>query len=438
MDDLDLALIASILRDGKPSFKRARERGLRADLLRGSGKAIFEFLAEYHLRFDDLPPKEVVLGKLGIPLPLVPSNLYSDFLVDEIFNRKTYEFVYNGYKQLEELLIAKPPNVKQLTGKLEELVLNLRREQLTEVKVESMFALGKEVIAHYERIKSGERGILTPWPNVNEATLGFWPEDLVIFVSRSGIGKSWTAILLALCAWQQGKKVLFATTEMSKLRIAMRLYAALCKLPYKEFTHGKLTIHSEPRLYETVEKMLHQEGLYVIGGNFDFRTESLSTAIDEVRPDVLLMDGAYLLKSQGKDRSERAANSFDDLKRITIRHGIPVLATHQFNREVKTNVATSVKAESISLTDVANWNASVIYGLVQTDDMKRDKRLIFKPLKLREGTGDEVEVNWDLDTMNFSEIGIVRHGTKDSGDSAEYDSGAGSTDTTIGNDTVPF
>lgn len=438
MEDLDLCVVASLLREGKPALKKARERGLRPDLLQGKGKDVYQFLVEYHLRFDDLPPLEIIQGKTGIVLPEISSALRAEFVVDEVFNRKTFEFALKSHKKIEELLTSTPPQVKEVVEAFESTVLELRREQLIQSKVESLFSLGPAVKDHYDKIKGGARGILTPWPAINDITLGFWPMDLVLFVARLGSGKTWTAVQLALYAWQQKKRVLFASTEISRLRIGIRLFALMGKLNYKEFTHGRLTIFSEPKFYQMVEEFLHEEGLYVVGGNFDFRIEALSAAIDEVRPDFLILDGAYLLRTSGATRTDQAANAFNELKRLSIRHEIPVATTHQFNREVKTNIASSVRAESIGLTDVAGWNADLIVGLVQTDDMKRDKKMRLKPLKAREGAGDEVEINWDLDTMDFRELGIVTsNGSRGGGDADEFDSGVGSSSSGPSTD-IPF
>jgi hypothetical protein len=84
-----------------------------------------------------------------------------------------------------------------------------------------------------------------------------------------------------------------------------------------------------------------------------------------------------------------------------------------------------VKQESIALTDVAAWNADLIIGLVQTDDMKRDKRMIWKPLKMREGVAEEWETNWNLDTMNFTELPKAGGGSKSAGGGDADELGSG-------------
>jgi len=122
------------------------------------------------------------------------------------------------------------------------------------------------------------------------------------------------------------------------------------------------------------------------------------------KPDLVLVDGAYLLKVPGITRTERASNVFDELKRLAKRSKAAVVATMQFNREVKVNQAKTVQADSIAMTDVAGWNADLIFGLIQTEEMKKNRRMAFKPLKVREGESEEIECNWDFERMDFSEI----------------------------------
>jgi replicative DNA helicase len=684
--------MASLLREGKGAFKDARSNGLRAELLTGDGLKIFNFVSDYYLRFGDLPPLPIIAGKTGINLEDPPAGVPSAFLVSEVLDRALHSKLLKGWNKLDELLRATPTDAKGSLAYLEEFLLELRREKLSEAKVQSLFTLGPEVVAYYQMMEQGKMGIQTPWAGVNEPTMGFWPMDLILFVARVGIGKcvdestvitdpvtgvprtirevvetgaqslvyswspeegihaapitakvdtgrkecleveflsgrkvvvtpehpflsqegwrradkicardvlglpaylpeplkpkevssedlglyalrglvdplpnevfclpnhqlslliariwmwhgstdgsvklsagilaarqlqhlllrfgiqsrvtedpedpwalsipllayqtfldaipitgdlrvgvekgaipsdlswpvelwsssgvfwdsvvsitpvgerkiydlsvsstscfiandiivhnTWTAVITALHAWQQGKRVLFASTEISRLRIATRMYALLHRLPYRQFIKGKLDVFTRDKFFKGVEDMLTQENLYVVGGDFDFRVETLSAALEEIKPDLTILDGAYLLRTSGQNRTEKAANAFDDLKRLAHRHKTAMVVTHQFNREVKANVASSVRTESIGLTDVAGWNADLIFGLVQTDEMKKDRKMRIKPLKVREGIGEEIEVNWNLDTMDFSQLGVV--GGSSSGDADEFDTG---------------
>jgi len=271
--DLDLATMASLLREGKGAFKDARSNGLRAELLTGDGLKIFNFVSDYYLRFGDLPPLPIIAGKTGINLEDPPAGVPSAFLVSEVLDRALHSKLLKGWNKLDELLRATPTDAKGSLTYLEEFLLELRREKLSEAKVQSLFTLGPEVVAYYQMMEQGKMGIQTPWAGVNEPTMGFWPMDLILFVARVGIGKTWTTVITALHAWQQGKRVLFASTEISRLRIATRMYALLHRLPYRQFISGKLDVFTRDKFFKGVEDLLGQESLYAVGGDFDFRVE---------------------------------------------------------------------------------------------------------------------------------------------------------------------
>jgi replicative DNA helicase len=248
-----------------------------------------------------------------------------------------------------------------------------------------------------------------------EPTSCFIANDIIVH-------NTWASLMIAEHAWTgydqtiknlttgettTGKKkhrVLYVTTEMSKLRIALRFYALRTKLEYGRLRSGELTIFEEEKLRKHTLSELKETGLDIVGGNFDFRIETLAAAIDEAEPELVIIDGIYLIKVPGKDRIEQAANAFGEVKRLTVRQKLPIVVTSQFNREVKANQASTARAESVALTDAAVWHSTLIFGMVQTDDDKIAKRMQVKQLKVRDGAGEDFELDWSFDTMTFSEL----------------------------------
>lgn len=405
--DLDKSLVAAIITAGRAGLEQAQQFGIGPVRLQGEGKTAYEFVVEYLQKYNELPSSDFVLGKTGVSLD--PASAPVLALIEEVNNRHLHNKIQQGLKEVIQKQEARQPGESYLV--LEKLLEDLRTEQIGSVNVESVWKLGPEIRAFYDRIKSGQRGIETPWPTINDATLGFWPEDLILFVARVGMGKTWTAVQLAHYAWstqrpgiERGTRVLFITTEVSRMRIGMRFLAYRKKLPYGDFTHGRLSTFKEFDFYKETEALYSSDGLYIIGGDFDFKLESVAAAIETCKPDLVVIDGVYLLRVQGQTRTERMANAFDEVKRLAKRKKVPIIITTQFNREVKKDIAKTVQVESIALSDVGGWNADLIFGLIQTDDMRKEKQMIFKPLKVREGEGKEITVNWDFMNMDFSEL----------------------------------
>jgi replicative DNA helicase len=406
--DYDKGLVAALLREGPSSVRKARQL-VPLDYLTGDGKKALEFVQKYTSDHRATPSLQLVQQHTRVDLdpdPIGASNgeldAPSSFWIDNIVDRRLHTQLQKGLQESLKHLQDEAP--KDALFIMEKALQEIRKDRLaTEAKVETLGPLSKKVWQYYLDIQAGKRGILSPWATINDMTLGFWPGDLALFVARIGVGKTWAAVLLANAAWTAGHKVLFATTEISRVRIAMRFLCVHYRLNYRDFRMGRLTDFSEAKLKGALKEIMDDANLYVAGGDFDFQIDNFATCIEEIDPEFIIVDGAYLLRVEGKNRNERAANAFDELKRIANRYETPIAATTQFNREAKQNVASTAKLENIGLTDVAGQNADLAFALMQTDDMKREKRLTMNSMKVREGEGKDLELNWDFETMNFSE-----------------------------------
>jgi len=186
--------------------------------------------------------------------------------------------------------------------------------------------------------------------------------------------------------------------------LAMRFFALNLRMPYDDIRRGRLGEFVEEKFYAGVNELIAEEGLDIVSGDFDYTIDNIEAAVDRHKPDILGIDGPYLIKNEGKDRHERVSNTFDDFKRIGRKHQNVTIANLQFNRSAKTGQGNTIAAENIGITDVAGWNSDVVYGLLQTEDMKNDWEMGVKALKIREGKPDEFKIHWNHKDMDFSEI----------------------------------
>lgn len=429
--DFTQSLARAILDGGKPAYREFLQRGVPDELLQGVGRPALEYIAEHYAQYGVLPGIAIIEGKLGIPLPPNLDGGTAAFWAEEIIKNAIGNEVKKSIDSSLDLL-KNQKNIESFE-ELQQAVFRIQKLRVggEDARVTSMFEEGKGVWEYYQRLKAGERGILTPWPSMNDTTLGFNPEELILFVARSGIGKTFASLMLAEHAWSgydlwvkprlpddsegnrvygdpvlthRKHRVLYVTTEMSKLRIALRFFALQQRLPFGRLRSGNLTVFEEEKLKKATLGALKESGMGVVGGNFDFRVETLAAAIDEAEPEIVIIDGIYLIKVPGKDRIEQAANAFSEVKRLTMSKKLPIVVTSQFNREVKANQAATARAESIALTDAAVWHSTLIFGMVQTDDNKKEKRMQMKQLKVRDGSGEDFELDWDFDAMNFAEV----------------------------------
>lgn len=413
---LDLMLMSALADEGLPGIKLFTENKVDETLfMDDDARKVFSFVIEFWQTYNSFPSRDVIEGRTGVSLLTVTEPL--SFYVKEIVDRAVFSTMTAGVSKVFKSLEL--GDLAQARTDFVALSADIAAKDTAQARLVSFADVIPEIKDRYALIKSGKRGILTPWETLNDATLGFWAEELILIVARSGVGKTWLLILLSLCALIQGKVVLFGTTEVSREVVAARFVAAYGKIPYADFRSAKLNIYQEENLWNILDEMSKLTNFYLLGGDFDFQLASFELAIRESGCDMAILDGAYLAKGKGPNRTEQLADVFNDLKRIAKRNRIVMLASNQLNRGAKKDDPKAATQENVALSDVAVWNSDQIWAIIQSEDMKSDGKAILKNLKLREGYCPEVSINWDFTTMNFEEV------SGDEGTDADFDAIAG-------------
>lgn len=398
--DLDMGLVSAVMRGGNKAYFTAKKLGIRKGVLLGPAVDAWEAMEFGVVETGVLPSKDYIESKTGGKLINVEDSV--ELYVEEIRKRGLWKKLRAGKEVLEEKLSERKPD--EALEEFQKVIREVHLSRLSGSPTESLLAVGREVLEYYERVKRGERGVLTPWDAINEMTLGFWPGDFVVVVARMGIGKTFALLMMARHAWRSGKRVLFVGTEMSRVKLAMRFYSIHLKAPYKDVRRGQLGQYQEEEFMKGINAMLEEEGLSVVGDDFNAEMPDIEAAIEEVQPDIVFLDGIYLVKNRGRDRHEMVSNTADDCKTLARRTGIPFVASMQFNREAGMGQRSAITATNVGITDVLGWNADVMLALWQTDDMKEDNFMGWKPLKLREGEGREFMSKWNFQLMEFDQV----------------------------------
>jgi hypothetical protein len=214
---------------------------------------------------------------------------------------------------------------------------------------------------------------------------------------------TFTVVMLGLHAWNNGYRVLIITPEMSGVEIAERAYAIQTKTPYGMIVSGTLGVFSESDFFKEVKSLGGTDGFYIVDEVEDMTPARIEQAIDMVNPDLIGVDSAYMIHSTRGNRYERMISTVGWLRELAKKTHKSVVALSQFNREKGRS-----GLDSFAMTDVIAWDSHNLIGLMQDDDMKADRRMLFSPLKARrQAFSRDVLVNWDFDSMNFSELDAV-------------------------------
>jgi replicative DNA helicase len=288
---------------------------------------------------------------------------------------------------------------------LQEAMATLTRKRMPR----SLLDMGDEVLAIYDKIAHGYSGVPLPWPTLNAMTCGMWPKTLTMFVARPGVGKTFIAVLAARHAWLEGRRVLIVSPEMSHEEIAERFFAVHANVSYLHMVNGTVSDYEMPRLVGAAQGEKGKVGLYIMDSEDDLTPRGIEGAIRACRPDLVAIDSLYDLRIRG-ERRDKLLLALEWFKGALKRFKVPGVGFIQLNRaaEISEKKGGGIRLGTIALADEAGQDAHTVFALEQDKDMRADRRIRIKPLKLRRGAqglhGDGVEVHWDFDQMQWAEV----------------------------------
>jgi replicative DNA helicase len=157
--------------------------------------------------------------------------------------------------------------------------------------------------------------VKTPWDVVNEIMDGgLGVGELGVIVAPAGIGKSWTLQCLGADIIRQGKVAIHYTLELNQSYVGLR---------YDSIFSGVTTANIKYYKDEVKNKLSKLNGKLIIK-YFPTKSASVQTLgshlkqieLSGIKPDVVLVDYADILKLTGNFREKRHAigNTYEDLR----------------------------------------------------------------------------------------------------------------------------
>ena len=278
-----------------------------------------------------------------------------------------------------------------------------------------------EELPHYleylHKLKIGAIPLMaSPYQTFNQYSHGIHAGDLLSLVAPSGHGKSTTCMFLADWFYNQfGAHSLFVSAEMSVHECMSRLIALRTKTPASILTSGLIPTHIEKQIVEEFAPL--DDYITLVDSQLSSTVEEVSVITQQVKPDVLIVDGAYLLGLQDTSFKgwERIKEVAECLKRdVAMAQGIPVVASWQLNTEgsklaKKGQVAgTEAIGGSVAISQVS----SIVIEQAITDHITEEgdemEVLRMTNTKNRNGKpGATWLTDFNYDAMEFGEISGV-------------------------------
>lgn len=189
---------------------------------------------------------------------------------------------------------------------------------------------------HYEERKrlmeenDGVLGIRTGFDSIDaNYPTGVAPGQYITILSRTGQGKSWFALQLAINAWRQGRKVLYVSLEIPPESVRDRAYTFMSEGRFGMSDLSRASINLEDVKLWTKEEF-NKDGSFIVtasDGLGDFSPAHLQAKIDQYKPDLVVVDYLQLM-SDRRDSSgstERVRNTSKEVKSLALSNEVPII-----------------------------------------------------------------------------------------------------------------
>jgi replicative DNA helicase len=255
--------------------------------------------------------------------------------------------------------------------------------------------------AYFERRNSGGiAGIPTGLIPLDMMLGGIKNSDLITVLGFTGTGKTWALAILATLLAKAGYKILFITREMNTDQMMMRIDAIWAGISYGDFSRGKLSPTDEQKLVNYYDTMEANKDANLVVELSTGGVTNCAAMIDKHSPDLVLVDGGYLMtEDDDEDDWKGVMKVWRGFKNIALAKKVPFIVTSQIKE------ADKVSLGKISFSKALANECDAVIALEQTEEMKEDKEIRWKPLKLRNSDmTSSFMTRWDFSAMNYEPI----------------------------------
>jgi replicative DNA helicase len=243
-------------------------------------------------------------------------------------------------------------------------------------------------------------GLPTGFEKIDEATAGLQGGQLITVIAPPKTGKSQIALRIAANAHAAGWVPMFQSFEMNNHEQALRLNAMMSHVDVQHLRQGKLTDDEKDRFVDHLDALKSDKSFHFVDAVNGLTVDSLVAKADQLKPDIMVVDGVYLMLDQvtGESNTPQAlTNITRGLKRMAQKLDIPVIITTQtLLWKMK---GGKVSADSIGYSSSFFQDSDVILGLdpIEEDDELRMLRIV----QSRNSGPKDVSITWKWETGCF-------------------------------------
>ena len=377
-------------------------------------RAEFNYIKNHYEKYQSVPDKLTFISifpEFDIIEVAEPDN----YLIEQLYKDYNSSFIASRFNQIKKLI--EEDKTDEAVAYLVNSVDNLH--QGSAIQSHDLLSDTSRYDRYLERVANHDKYyIRTGFPELDNIIGGLDREnENMVIAARTGIGKTWTLLIMAAAAVQQGLRVGIYSGEMSVDKVGYRIDTIIGGINNNVITRGiDTSVQMQYKNYlENLKKGIYSKdgrgALKVLTPNDiagPATVAALRAFVDKEHLEILFIDQYSLLEDTSRTQSghERVANISKAVKNLQVMKRIPIVSVAQMNRTK--NDDGEKDTSQIGLSDRIGQDATCVIMLDREreylDEQKtqvKDDKLIMDITKSRDGGTGKLVYKANFNTGKF-------------------------------------
>jgi len=408
------AVLKSVIINEIP-FSTLMEHGIDDTFLEGSEVSAYHFIKNFkykHGKYPEIRTIEAEIGQKGAFDNISPEPV--EYYAVNLRERKKFWICSKTVEEVTENLHNN--NIDVTVQKLRDCITKLNSTE-EGYALKDLEDIQREVIDNHNQVQltPGITGIPFGFPSLDELTFGQQPGDFNVTVGVTGACKSYICLQTALKAYEKGYNVMFISPEMPEMQVGRRVLALQTSLQDKGFRKGTLSYYEIKKALEIINGPIIVDGqevdnwFKILPSGLYSDVNSIISISDEYQPDLLCVDGFYLLnnhKVKSSSPGKEDESVIFSLKNFAIHSQTPIFATTQYNRSKPGKIEGA--RGSMSVEQIASNFLSLDFKNPEDrETVKPVQYRILSTKKTRDGDSMSLELKLNFKRMEIKENKVI-------------------------------
>ena len=320
------------------------------------------------------------------------------------------DIVTNAYEEDEE--------ITSLLDNAERKILNVVKERQTSdfIHIKDAIAIAQENLEKLSQNKSDITGIPTGFYDLDKATAGFHPGEMIIIAARPGMGKTAFALNLAVHAAQNtDKAIAIFNLEMPAEQLVNRMRSAVGQVDSYKIQTGQLN-HDDWKRINEANSQLAETNIQIVDDAGitagEIKAKCRNLANKEEGLGLVIIDYLQLITSGGKrpeSRQQEVSDISRSLKTMAMELKVPVIALAQLSRSAEKRENNQPMLADLRESGSIEQDADLVLFINRNDYYKAKEQLDANKnvvadiiiAKHRKGSTGKFQLLFELNMSNF-------------------------------------